>query len=198
MTDAVSEKRTQLVLDIGGVLATNLSPTFWHMLAEASELAVDRLYAVYKQQISKRLWTGQLAETDFWEWLQKQLPSIDTEEAKQYLAESLTALPAMDKIAVWSDKADLHILSNHVAEWVNPILEPVRHHFSTVTVSSDVGMKKPSDNIFVHVHGLLGPDVPILFVDDHPANLRQAEQHGWQTLLADQDGQWINKIAALL
>lgn len=194
----MSGKRTQLVLDIGGVLATNLSPLFWHKLAEAAGMGADNLYADYKRQVSKQLWTGLLTEKAFWEWLQAQLPAVSSEQAKRYLSDSLTALPAMNKLAAWSERADLHILSNHVAEWVNPLLMPVRHHLSTVTLSSEIGMKKPSTDIYAYVSGLLTQDSPIVFVDDQHSNLRQAEQHGWQTLLADEDGHWINKIAALL
>ncbi|MDQ0116695.1 hypothetical protein [Paenibacillus harenae] len=196
--NAMNRKRTQLVLDIGGVLATNLSPVFWHKLAEASGMAVESFYADYKRRISKELWTGRITEPAFWQWLLLQLPSLDDGQAKQYLSESLTALPAMEKLAGWSERADIHILSNHVAEWVNPLLEPVRHHLGTVTLSSEIGMKKPSTDIYAYVNGLLPQEAPIVFVDDQDINLRQAEQHGWQTLLADEDGHWINKIAALL
>jgi putative hydrolase of the HAD superfamily len=49
--------------------------------------------------------------------------------------------------------------------------------------SGDVGLIKPQPEIFHELeamHGLQGQ--PILFIDDHPANIAAAQKEGWQTL----------------
>lgn len=190
--------KIQLVLDIGGVLATNLSPMLWRKLSAAGNADTEKLYTEYKQQLSSRLWTGQLTEPQFWQWLSERLPGVAEEEAKRCLRESFRLLPAADQLANWSKRADLHILSNHRSEWTNSLMAPVIGCFATTTISSDVGLRKPDPRIFDHVNRQLPHDAPVLFVDDHPANLEQAALHGWRTLHADEEGRWIKQIAALL
>lgn len=190
--------KPQLVLDIGGVLAANLTPVYWNRLSETAGCSSERLYAAYKEKLSARLWTGAVTEEEFWSWLCEELPSIKHEVAKSQLLACLTPLPAMDKLAEWSQLANIHVLSNHRSEWVNPLLEPVLPYLTSVTISSDVGFSKPSSDIFKAVQRMLPDASRVLFVDDSTRNLAAAEQHGWSTLLADEAGNWIAQVPPLL
>lgn len=187
---AAAGQRPQLVLDIGGVLATNLSPKFWEWTAEAAGLDYKTLYGEYKRNMSSRLWRGEIEEAEFWEWLLDQGKAIPHEEARLILSRSLLPLPSMQLLPVWSQSADIHILSNHLHGWVAPLLAPVRTYLSHVIVSSEIGMKKPQRELFAHAASLLPEGAPVLFVDDQIRNLSQAEAFGWNVVLADEEGAW--------
>jgi len=187
--------KPQLVLDIGGVLATNLTPVFWNRLGEQAGGTAEQVYAAYKQTLSAKLWTGEIAENEFWSWIGDQLPSAGRDSARALMLECLSPLPAMDKVAAWSRQADIHVLSNHRSEWVMPLLEPIEGCLTSVTISSDIGMRKPHAGIFEYVGQKLPLGAPVLFVDDSPRNLETAERHGWATLLADENGSWAAGIA---
>ncbi|WP_138751509.1 hypothetical protein [Paenibacillus sinopodophylli] len=186
--------RPQLVLDIGGVLATNLTPSLWQLLAAETTLPASELYALYKQEISEQLWTGHVSEEQFWDWVITYTPLLSREQAYATLSQCLQPLPAMALIPEWHTLADIHLLSNHIAAWVDPIISMIKPYLQSVTISNQIGLKKPHPDVFESVMGLLPPECSILFVDDHPRNLKQAASHGWRTLLADEEGDWTKQV----
>lgn len=190
--------RPQLVLDIGGVLATNLSPRFWSLLAENASISESVLYAEYKEQVSQSLWTGQTSEDGFWKWLEDRTPLLQTGQAQAFLKSSLEPLPGLKMIQQWQTIADLHILSNHLSAWVEPIIEPFKPLFKSITISSEVGKKKPDPVIFNLLVPHFANASDVLFIDDQEKNVKQAASLGWRTLLADEDGHWIPKVQPLL
>ncbi|QYR22981.1 HAD-IA family hydrolase [Paenibacillus sp. sptzw28] len=190
--------KPQLVLDAGGVLVTNLSPLFWRELAGQAEVPYDRLYANYRREISESLWTGEIAEEEFWSWLSKQLPSADPGQARRLLAMNLKPLPALDKLNEWCRDIDIHLLSNHRIEWLSPIIDSIRPCLKSVTVSSTVGCSKPHPAIYECAVSNLASTRNVLFVDDQAKNFEQASILGWNTLLADPQGDWTEKVFSLL
>ncbi|MDQ8735233.1 HAD-IA family hydrolase [Paenibacillus sp. LHD-38] len=190
--------RPQLVLDIGGVLATNLSPLFWQLLAADVGFAEDVIYGDYKKLVSERLWTGVITEEQFWDWVQSYAHQLNKEQARGYIDRSLQPLPALAKVAEWSEVAEIHLLSNHLSAWVDPIVQPIRPYLKSMTISNEVALKKPHPDIFAKVIEKLPAGSPVLFVDDHPKNTKQAASLGWRTLLADEEGLWIKKVIPLL
>jgi len=191
-------KKPQLVLDIGGVLATNLSPLFWQLLATKAIISEEALYSEYKQQISERLWTGQITEEQFWEWITAFTPSLNHAQARSFIDRCLRPLPAIEEMSKWSTVADIHVLSNHLPSWVEPIITPIKPFLKSITISSEAAFQKPHPAIFDKVTAQLPPECFVLFVDDHPKNTKQAALHGWQTLLADEEGRWISHVLPLL
>lgn len=185
--------RPQLMLDIGGVLATNLSPRFWNEVARQADCPVELLYAKYKKELSRGLWVGHFSELQFWNWISAQVPSVSAAQGQAILMESLTPLPGMLQLSEWSKHADIHILSNHLTAWVDPVLEPIRSFLSSVTISSQVGMSKPQMELYEYACSLLPPSAPVLFIDDQDKNLRQGAAVGWHTLQADPEGRWIDE-----
>lgn len=190
--------KPQLVLDIGGVLATNLSPLFWKLLAAEAVVTEEIIYSEYKQQISEHLWTGHITEEQFWKWVLAYTPSLTLKQARGFIDTCLQPLPALNEIANWSKIAHIHVLSNHLPAWVEPIIAPIKPYLSSITISSNEAYIKPHPVIFDKVTSYLATGSTVLFVDDHPKNLKQAASHGWRTLLADEDGQWISQVLPLL
>lgn len=193
---ALSEEyaKPQLVLDIGGVLATNLAPRFWEIIADAASLDQEQLYADYKGEIGSGLWRGTVSEEHFWNWLDGKTASIGVARYRAFLNDCLIPLPALSLLSDWRLYADIHILSNHVQSWVLPLLEPFRTSLGHVIISSAIGYEKPQPELFQAAAKLLPPGSPVLFVDDSPKNLLQAQKSGWHVLQADENGLWVEEV----
>jgi len=189
--------RPQLVLDVGGVLLTNLTP-FWQELASHANLSYGEIRKAYKREMRETLWDGRVSEPEFWSWLQSSFPAIEDGHARKALAASLAPLPALALVPEWRLIADVHVLSNHRAEWLAPALAPVLDCFASLTISSEAGSSKPDEAIYAAAAAKLRPGAPVLFADDKPDNLRRAEAFGWHTLLADEAGGWLERVVPLL
>jgi len=190
--------KPQLVLDVGGVLLTNLD-SFWRALADPAGAPLGEIRDRYRREMRGKLWSGNIPEPDFWSWLAASWPGLDIAAARRALARSIKPLPALDLIRTWSSIADLHMLSNHRAEWIRPALRHVLPWFAGVTISSEAGCVKPDREIFAAAAARMPSGAPVLFVDDHPANLRAAESLGWHTVLADEaDSRWVKRIEPML
>jgi FMN phosphatase YigB (HAD superfamily) len=192
-------EKPQLILDIGGVLVTNLSPLFWQKLSISAAISSEILNAKFKQEIRESLWSGKINEKEFWSWLLTEFPSINLENAYAILQSNLKRLPAMDHLARWSEFADIHLLSNHRYEWIMPIFKSVEKTIKTITISSKVGFCKPDSRIFELVtQQMKKAETLILFVDDQNKNLQQGAKLGWKTILADTQSDWIDEVIPLL
>lgn len=191
------QKKPELVLDIAGVLATNFSPLFWESLSLKYDINYESLKK-FKSEIRKNLWTGMMREEEFWLRLKRRFPLVDIECAKQELQSNIKPLPAIEKIAFWSEFANIHLLSNHCLEWVNPIINPYRKYIKSATISAVVGYCKPEAEIYLKVQSQLQDTGRVLFVDDQDKNLVVAKKLGWHTLLADERGDWMDMITTIL
>jgi len=194
----VHAARPQLVLDVGGVLLSNLTPAFWSEATARGRAEYAAVRSRYKSEIRDDLWSGALTEEQFWRWIGTNCPSVTPSEGQALLMDCLVPLPALERLHDWSRMADLHLLSNHRHEWLLPKLSHVIGLFRSVTVSSQAGCFKPNAAIYRIAAESLAAGAPILFVDDSAANLQQAESLGWSTLLADADGGWIQRVEPIL
>lgn len=186
--------KKQLVLDIAGVIITNLTPRFWLVISASAGMDYKVLKQHFRQEIREDLWTGAINEADFWQWLKGQCPSVETAYAQQVLQINLTRLPAYDRIAEWSRSVNIHLLSNHRKEWIEPILESIKPFIRSVTISSDVGVCKPNPEIYERLQSRLDNSQSVIYVDDQEKNLEPARALGWETILADEEGRWIDKL----
>ncbi|CAM4325078.1 HAD family hydrolase [Paenibacillus tarimensis] len=189
--------RPQLILDVGGVLAANLTD-FWRYAASAAGLSYSVLRGRYKEQLRTSLWTGELSEAAFWGWLAEACPLLKTEQAQAALQSCLKPLPALALLPRWHHIADIHILSNHRAEWLRPWLAPYRNYLTSLTISSEAGCCKPDPALYRLAAVNLLPGRNTLYVDDAEHNLVPAAALGWHTLLADPEGYWVNQVEDLL
>ncbi|EFM12453.1 conserved hypothetical protein [Paenibacillus curdlanolyticus YK9] len=190
--------KPQLILDVGGVLLSNLTPGFWTELAETTLVPYETFRTSYKQEIRDDLWSGAATETQFWQWAAQHAPALTAADGRQMLLKHLVPLPAIEQLQAWSRIADIHILSNHREEWLAPKLAEVTQWLTSLTVSSAAGSFKPNLPIYEIAASQAAARGPILFVDDSRANLAQAATLGWDTLWADPEGAWINEIIPLL
>ncbi|GMK37119.1 hypothetical protein PCCS19_01720 [Paenibacillus sp. CCS19] len=187
--------KVQLVLDVGGVLLSNLTPTFWTQLVEHTGVEHSLIRSRYKQEIRDDLWSGAIEEPQFWQWMNQYCPSLSEEVGRGMIMDNLVPLASLERLASWQQLADLHILSNHRTEWLAPKLADHAHCFTSITVSSSAGCFKPNLRIYEHAANAIdSARGPILFIDDSPANLKQAESLGWAVLLADPAGEWLDKV----
>lgn len=189
--------KNELILDIAGVLATNFSPSFWSKLSDDTNIPFEIL-AQFKREIRENLWTGKIEEEEFWNQICNKYPVINIKKAKDLLISSITPLPAIKEIPIWSKYVNIHLLSNHRIEWIQSIIMPIEKHISSVTISSQVGCCKPNREIYTLVNARLTNKNNVWFVDDQIKNLKEAKLLGWNTLLADEEGEWINKITPIL
>ncbi|MGE7823278.1 HAD family hydrolase [Paenibacillus sp. NPDC093718] len=190
--------KPQLVLDLAGVLVSNFSSTFWLQLSKGTEISFQDIREQF-DEIRKDLWTGKIKEDDFWEWMSLRVKQIDKEQARALLIQSLEPLPGLNYLAEWSEIADIHILSNHCKEWLEPILERVEPHTKSITISNQVGLSKPDIRIYQHVSKQfedLGQTV--VYIDDQEKNLKPVNELGWKTLLADKEHEWIVKVEQMI
>lgn len=193
----IMEKKPQLLLDMGGVLVENLTE-FWDEVVSIAKSPYTEVRAKYKAEMSDKLWSGSISEEGFWIWLTNNYPSIDKAHIRNSLIQALKPLPAFNLLKEWSKYADIHILSNHRAEWIKPILAPVDKHITSIIISSEVGYFKPNPAIYEQAITKMTSTSYVLFVDDKEKNLEIARQIGWQTLLADSRGLWSNKVIPFL
>lgn len=186
--------RPQLVLDAGGVIIPNLGSTFWSELAIVPGIPKDRLILSFRQNIREPLWTGKIDQEEFWLWLERNCPQVELHFAKELFLKHLQPLSTIEHLGEWSKLADIHLLSNHCEEWHAPIIEPYNQFLKSITISSSVGYCKPDPQIYEYVHSRLDRDQSILFVDDQERNFKPAHDLGWDTLLADPEGKWIEAV----
>ncbi|MBD3918485.1 HAD-IA family hydrolase [Paenibacillus sp. PR3] len=196
---AARSVRVQLILDVGGVLLSNLTPTFWTQLVERTGVDYSEIRSRYKSEVRDDLWSGAVEEPQFWKWMNQYCPSLTEEDGRTMIMDNLVPLPSLERLVQWKQLADLHILSNHRTEWLDPKLADYAQHFTSMTVSSRAGSFKPNVSIYQHAVAAIGDaEGPILFIDDSANNLQQAESLGWSVLLADQAGEWMDKVESTM
>ncbi|PWV95189.1 putative hydrolase of the HAD superfamily [Paenibacillus cellulosilyticus] len=191
--------KVQLVLDVGGVLLSNLTPTFWTQLADRTGVDYADIRSRYKREIRDDLWSGAAEEPQFWQWMNQYCITLTEEEGRAMIMDNLVPLPSLERLDRWKQLADLHILSNHRTEWLSPKLADHAHHFTSMTVSSSAGCFKPDLRIYQHAVDAIGTaNGPVLFIDDSAANLEKAQSLGWSVLIADPAGEWMNKVEPIM
>ena len=191
------KEKLELVLDLAGVLVTNFSPNFWMNLSSSFNVSYNHL-TTFKKEIREELWTGKIREDVFWTMLKREFPVIDINVAKSKLYSALRPLPAIERIPLWSQNVNVHIVSNHRIEWVSSIISPLQDHLTSMTISSEIGHCKPHVDIYLEVQNHFTSNHHVWFVDDQEKNLVVARKLGWNALLADEGGEWVKKVNSLI
>jgi putative hydrolase of the HAD superfamily len=187
----------ELILDVAGVLVTNFSPFFWQELSIESAIR-DDLLANFQKEIREELWSGKISEDEFWRRLCDRFPSIKKDKVQISLRSYIKPLPALEEVSKWCQFANIHLLSNHRMEWIQHILNPISSYVKSITISSQVGCCKPNHDIYSIVRSYLFNEQNVLFVDDQEKNFKAAKNLGWNTLLADDKGDWIQQVTSFL
>ena len=191
------QNRPQLVFDIAGVLLSNISLRCWKEMIQESNLSAEQLKGHFGG-VKRQLWTGAMKEEEFWDTLRESYPELPISRARDILFDSIVPLPAAQYLERWSESADIHLLSNHCQEWIEPNLRSLRPFTKSVTISNQVGLCKPEMEIYQLVGTYLGDGEKVLFIDDQEKNLHAAQQLGWKTLLADEKEDWTQEVEAFI
>jgi HAD superfamily hydrolase (TIGR01509 family) len=190
--------KPQLILDIAGVILTNLSPSYWQELAQIADVPYDYLKALFRNEVREDLWTGKISEEEFWKWLNMHCPKVNLQFARNLIDKHLKPLPAFDQLVSWSQLADIHLLSNHRKEWIIPFIKPILPYIKSITISSETGYCKPDLQIYEFVEAHLDIRRNIIYVDDQEKNLIPAKALGWVTLIADAESKWMVEVQRLI
>jgi len=191
-------ERRVLILDAGGVLVTEPIPALLRGLASKSPLSLDELERGYYERLYFDLWRGSLPEEEFWSQL---VLDAGLEGAgadwRSFFLDLLRPLPATEEIERWSRRALVYVLSNHLPQWLEPVLEEAQltDHLDRLLISSVTGHVKPEREAFAHAlratpHGC----VDALLVDDNERNLTAARSTGIDTVLADETADWCAAV----
>ncbi|MBE9916457.1 HAD-IA family hydrolase [Paenibacillus donghaensis] len=191
------KSKPQLVLDIAGVLVNNISFDFWKELGRESGVTFQAIKEKF-DEIRRDLWTGILSEDQFWIWLVDCFTGINKERSKDILIKSLKLLPSAHYLEQWSQQADIHLLSNHCKEWIEPVLTSIKEYTKSVTISNQIGLCKPDIQIYELVELNLGSRERVLYIDDQEKNLKSAIKLGWNTLLADNQNKWVKDVETFI
>jgi FMN phosphatase YigB (HAD superfamily) len=193
-----------LALDIGGVLVRDPIPVLFEAMAEHGPRNADEIAAHYRAR-HHDLWSGSLAEADFWATMIDHAQSGGTAgEWRDRLASWMEPLPALRRVCDWSKTATVYALSNHRAAWIEPVLDRagVLDCFDALEISDRTGRVKPDSEdstagleAWTAMLAAWGGDpARSLYVDDKPLNCRLAERTGMRGLVADPEGRWVDEV----
>jgi putative hydrolase of the HAD superfamily len=182
-----------LLIDAGGVLTTDLFPSFDAFLARqgAAEPSFLRLYRESPEAsaLLHRLEVGELVHHEVQDDLARLL-GLPAEQAGglfEGLYAEVRLVPEMTGVVerVHDAGARTGLLSN---SWYFPVYEDPFYEraFDALLISGRCGVRKPERRMFelgLEALGLRGEEV--VFVDDFPENLPPAEALGMTTVLHD-------------
>lgn len=192
-----------VILDFGGVMIDPVMTRRGHDDPGISALELfflREIRAVYHQTEASHelhlLETGRISEADFFAHLCDHaaaagLPRVDPERVRGHVVRRDMVASAAMVDAVRELRAAGYrtaLLTNNAREWrdARRAVMPLDELFDVVVDSSEVGMRKPQPQIYVHTCELLGVDpADCLFVDDLECNVEAAQALGMETLLCD-------------
>jgi epoxide hydrolase-like predicted phosphatase len=194
-----------IVFDMGGVLLRTEDFSVRERLAAAHHLSLQALSAgVFDSPTSRLAEEGKLTETAHWQTVFERW-QIPPQEQAQFIqsfwgGDRLDAV-LVDQIRQWRGRYSLGLLSN-AWDGARASVEQ-RYHFLDafdVTIfSAEVGMRKPSAEIFYYMLDQMkaAPDETV-FVDDFLDNIRGAAAVGINTVHFRNRDQALDDLKAML
>jgi HAD superfamily hydrolase (TIGR01509 family) len=130
---------------------------------------------------------GEISSRRFWDavGLGRDYPDVE----REYLDTRLSVDPDFASVACrLAGRFHLGLLSNDLAEWSAHLRRTRSLSFDAVTISGDVGCRKPSPEIYRRFLASSGADaVECVFVDDRLKNLAAAHDVGFATILFERN-----------
>lgn len=189
-----------LLLDACGVLVGEPTEPLFQSVALSVGHTTDEIAAVFRHKYRDSLWAGAVSERDFWVSLAGTLGLSDApSQWRSVIDAAMGPLPALRRLASWSQAARLVMMSNHRHEWLVPRLDALgaTGHFAKILISSRTGLVKPDPTAYLQA--LAGAKrEATLYVDDKRANIEAAQQLGIHSILADLDGDWMREVETWL
>ncbi|MCT2590526.1 HAD-IA family hydrolase [Streptomyces sp. N2-109] len=163
-------------------------------------MSSEAVATLFKESFRDVLWSGRIEEDAFWEdfatacGAERPSPSW-----REILDTAMGAMPAVHRLPVWAQHAQLTVISNHRHEWLLPRLDATGAlgYIDAVYVSSSTGLVKPDPAAYAHA--LRGTQrSQVLYVDDQLRNATAAAALGLHTVLADGEGRWLGEVDSWL
>jgi epoxide hydrolase-like predicted phosphatase len=194
-----------IVFDMGGVLVRTEDFSVRERLAAAYHLSLQALSAgVFDSPTSRLAEEGKLTEAAHWQTVFDQL-SIPPQEQAQFIqsfwgGDRLDAV-LVDQIRQWRGRFALGLLSN-AWDGARASVEECYHFlnvFDVTIFSAEVGMRKPSAEIFhFMLHRMKAAPEETVFVDDSLDNIRGAVAVGINTVHFRNRDQALDELKAML
>jgi HAD superfamily hydrolase (TIGR01509 family) len=186
-----------VILDLGGVL---LNIDYFKTENAFKQLGFEQFNTMYTQYTADKLFaeleTGQISEVDFYEYMIRasggKINSLQVEQAWNAMLLDFR-LTSLDFLAELGARYQLFLLSNTNAIHKSAFMEMFTtqtgiqsfdQYFKKAYYSSEVGLRKPNEDIFQFVlddANLLREET--LFIDDSFNNIQTAEKMGFRTHL---------------
>ncbi len=186
-----------LALDYGGVLSLPQRENEVARMAARIGAPLAEFRRAYREH--REDYDAGLAADEYWRRVLSRLAMSDL------FTPSLLAALVDDDIASWgyshepvwdiarrfrSSGGRTALLTNNVVPFMAHLRRQGRleTHFDVILASCELGVCKPDPRIFrTCIQALAMPTSDILFVDDHPPNVDEANRQGLQTLLFEGD-----------
>ncbi len=187
-----------LVLDAHGIILNAYWPIFLHEVALHTGETHEEVNRRWHEQVRDDAWSGRIDDRELWQRLT--LCGAGTHDWHGILESGYVIGPAARYLSAWSKAVPLWLLSNHRTHWLLPRLKRfgLIGHFDRVLVSDKIGATKPDPSAFREALDRVAETNRILFVDDHKSNVAAAGRLGIQTIYAELDTPWENRVDVLL
>jgi HAD superfamily hydrolase (TIGR01509 family) len=199
--DQTAISRDLVVLDVGGVLFTDIETNLKQALTQATACNKEAVFSAFGS-MEEDLWCGLISTEQFWHTLGSKLrhhfDSQFWDEACVELQAPLLSQQSLDNLI---ENCDVALLTNHRTEWLFPRLNRagLNNTFSPIVVSAIVGRMKPDPRIYETMQNKLSRDYDRrLFIDDRPINLQPAVELGYQVINADPRHDWESTLTEWL
>ncbi|MEK6874488.1 MAG: HAD family phosphatase [Nanoarchaeota archaeon] len=183
-----------IIMDFGGVLATDAPNVFLEELAIKEDLDIEELVAVWREPFAKLL-LGEISEDEFWLQfidcigIEKDIDELIKDykaQIRSYIVWDKALLSYLKELREIKPSAKLRVVlvSNNVKEWIDDFTK--KHNLLTYLektyFSFDMHLKKPDQEFFSRICLDLGvkPEECIL-VDNNQGTIQAAAKLGFKT-----------------
>jgi FMN phosphatase YigB (HAD superfamily) len=192
----LDHRNRTLLLDACGVLLGEPTAPLFAAIASSAGKTHDAIATIFRRRFRDDLWSGRQDERTFWSEFATACGLIDSPSCwRRVIDSAMCPMPALHRLAEWSQGARVVLISNHRHEWLLPRLDAlgIARHFADLRISSLTGVVKPDPAAYEQALRGAEPRC-VLYVDDKPANVIVARELGIQSILADADGLWIKEV----
>jgi putative hydrolase of the HAD superfamily len=193
----VAINRDLVVLDVGGVLFTDITISLMRTVVQATSCTEEAVSGAF-EPLEKDLWCGLISTDQFWRAFGDKLNChLDSNFWDEECVKLQKPLLSEQSLSYLLAKCDVALLTNHRTEWLFPALKEVRlkDSFCPIVVSAIEGCMKPDPRIYEVIDNVLPRHYGRrLFIDDRPINLKPAEHLGYQVMLADPRQDWETAV----
>ena len=200
----VSEEITTVVFDFGGVMAEEGFISGIKQIAEKYKLNTYELVnTAFTLGYELGFPEGKIREDEYWPAFRDitGITDSNTELSEEILSRYILRPWMFEIVTQLKNRGVKVILLSDHCHWLDDLdkRHNFYHHFDHVFNSYHLGRTKKDGTIFDHVLNLLNKDPQkILFIDDHPLNIEQAQLRGMRTILYREKEQFLKDLSSYI